>query len=437
MVFSSITFLCYFLPLFIAACLIFKSQHKRNLIPLSYQHYAGIYLLLYNTNIISYEKSETLCLQGLWKLIYKKISKFTVALQNRKLPLRYKSLLASTLILNNETAMMVRKITEILGQPKRDCIYDVISHLNLGLCVDVGAAAGHVTRKLCHVGGAQTRVVSFEPFPGNHQYFHQSTKNLNNKISLVKKAVSDSIGTAEFVVPSVGQGNEPGWEKYIGYSAVGFLSSISIGNAHGFVLSTQKYLMPRLQAIINTVLGRPRPQILKVKTTTIDMEFPTEEIDFMKIDVQGAEAQVLLGSLTMLQEKRIHILYIEWSGEQEVVEILANNGYKIYDSTYVIGPKIYDIQPFEEIGFQYVDEVSLSVGKTAYEMILVDDNISPTEAISEVKKRGLGWIQTDLIAISKNVEEQFLMATKQFSEEQANKSSKRDVNIPPVLHTSN
>ena len=36
MVFSSITFLCYFLPLFLATYLIFKCQHKRNIILLCF-----------------------------------------------------------------------------------------------------------------------------------------------------------------------------------------------------------------------------------------------------------------------------------------------------------------------------------------------------------------------------------------------------------------
>ena len=306
--------------------------------------------------------------------------------------------------------ILIKKITEIIDQPKMDCIYDVLYHLNLGLCVDIGAAAGHVTRKLCLVGGANTQVVAFEPFPGNYQYFYQSTKNLNNSISLIKKAVSDSIGTIKFIVPSVVQGIEPGWEKYVGYSSVGFLS---------FNLN----LKQKVRGIYNTVFKRPRPQIIKVKTTTIDKEFPNEEIDFMKIDVQGAEAKVLLGALTMLQANRIHVLYIEWSGEQEVIEILANNGYQIYDSIYIIGPKIHDVHPFEEIGFQYVGEGNLSTGKSAYKMILADANVSPVGAISEVKKRGLGWIETNLIAISENVKERFLTATKQYSEEQANKAS--------------
>ncbi len=302
---------------------------------------------------------------------------------------------------------MIGKITEIIDQPQRDCIYDILHYLDLGLCLDIGAAAGHVTRTLCHVGGEKTKVVAFEPFPSNHQYFYETIEGLDNDIRLVKKAVSDSAGTSRFIVGSVVQGTEPGWQKYSGYSSVGFLSS-----AYG-----AKYLKSKIQSIFSAVFRRPGTRILDVKTTTIDMEFPNEEIDFIKMDVQGAEEKVLQGASAALEENRIHILYIEWSGEQGVTDILASHGYQIYDSTYVVGPKTYDTRPFKDIGFHDITEINLSTGKIAYEMILADDNVSPTEAIREVKNQGLGWIQTDLIAINPNVKEQFLEATKKYIEE--------------------
>jgi hypothetical protein len=122
---------------------------------------------------------------------------------------------------------MIRHLTEIIDKPRPDCVYDILCHLDLGLCVDVGAAAGHMTRRIRRAGGARTRVVAFEPFPGNHEFFYQSTMRLD-KITLIKKAVSDRVGKAEFTVPSVVQGTEPGWEKYAGYSSGGFLSPRSM-----------------------------------------------------------------------------------------------------------------------------------------------------------------------------------------------------------------
>lgn len=77
--------------------------------------------------------------------------------------------------LSKRPRLMLRHLTEIIDKPGRDCVYDILCHLDLGLCVDVGAAAGHMTRRIRRAGGARTRVVAFEPFPGNHEFFYRST----------------------------------------------------------------------------------------------------------------------------------------------------------------------------------------------------------------------------------------------------------------------
>jgi FkbM family methyltransferase len=61
-----------------------------------------------------------------------------------------------------------------------------------------------------------------------------------------------------------------------------------------------------LYNIANRALKRPLPKKLTVETTSIDTEFLGEEIDFMKIDVQGGESDVLLGSNMMLRTQRIN-----------------------------------------------------------------------------------------------------------------------------------
>lgn len=315
--------------------------------------------------------------------------------------------------------MQFKRITEIVDNPKRDCIYDIISNLNLKLCVDIGAAAGHSTKKLMEISGFQTEVVAFEPYPGNHHFFEESIKANENNVRLVKKAVSDSVGTVEFVVPSVVSGSESGWEDYEGYSSVGFLSSVSDTKEASFKLKFKKLLNYPLIGFVYTLLGRSRPQLIKVESTTIDRELGNANIDFMKIDVQGAEEQVLLGAQNLLQGQKIDILYIEWTGEKAVVELLIANGYEVFDSTYVVGPKVHDKEPFESIGFKCIDEINLSTGHPAFEFVLENNSLSPHDAISKVKSSNLGWIQTDLIAVSRNKKGQFLEATKLYCDSQA------------------
>lgn len=309
---------------------------------------------------------------------------------------------------------MIHKITEIIERPQRDCIYDLIGYFHLGLCVDIGAAAGHTTKRICLAGGADTKVVAFEPFPGNYQFFYEYTKGLGN-VALIKKAVGRDVGMAEFIVPAVVQGTEPGWETYTGYSSLGYLSS----GVNDPFSKIKQYLRRMIRWTSNWTHKRAAPQKLRVHTTSIDAEFSGKKIDFVKIDVQGGERDVLLGADAMLRRKMINVLYIEWSGDPDVVQILENYGYRIYDSTYIAVPTAHNLEQFEQIGFQFLEEVKLSTGEIAYELLLTNKEISPGEAIRMVGKKRLGFIQTDLIAVSEDVLGRFIEAAKQYSKTEA------------------
>lgn len=189
---------------------------------------------------------------------------------------------------------------------------------------------------------------------------------------------------------------EKGWEGYSGYSSVGFLTPDSTLSLKSIYRKTKSFT----ENILRVLTARQSAQEIDVETTTLDREFINEEIDFLKIDVQGAEEKALKGANNMLSAEKIHILYVEWSGEKSIEELLQGHDYHIYDSTYIAGPIFDDIRPFEDIGFHVIDKIQLSTGNIAYEMLLERDDISPAEAIRKVKSKGLGWVQTDLIAVS-------------------------------------
>lgn len=298
---------------------------------------------------------------------------------------------------------MIKKLTSLIPHPKRDCIYDIVGQLRPALCIDIGAAAGHVTRTISLASGPATRIVAFEPFPGNHDHFSNTVSDLVNDISLVKKAVSDEVGWASFFVPSTVHGTEKGWENLKGYSSVGFL--------YGFKYhSLLEYLVVKLKALIKRFKGRPAGKVLRIETTTIDTEFPQESIDFIKIDVQGAEAQVLKGAKSALENGRVGVLYVEWAGEEEVIDILSSHGYEIYDSNYIVCSNAENVAPYKDMGFEVDGELNLSTGKKAYEMVLTETGDDPVESIRKIKQRKLGWVQTDLIAIHPNFKQRFMSA---------------------------
>lgn len=286
----------------------------------------------------------------------------------------------------------MKKLSRIVQKVEKDCIYEFLKHMDLKLCVDIGAAAGYFTKIISQKGDKSTHIVAFEPFPGNFSFFEEHTKDIKN-IVLIKKALSDTMGKLDFFVPSTVEGTEPGWENFAGYSSVGYLSSLSRVNKEHY----------------------PNGKTFQVDTVTMDSEFVSKHIDFAKIDVQGAETKVLLGAKQLLHENKIDVMYIEWSGESEIIDILSNSNYITYDSTYMVVPNVYDMAPFEAMGFKSIEKLQLSTGKIAYDMVLEEDGLTPLEAILQVKERKLGYIQTDIIAVSQPYHNFFLSSVAAYN----------------------
>jgi len=79
----------------------------------------------------------------------------------------------------------------------------------------------------------------------------------------------------------------------------------------------------------------------QIKTTSVDNYCLTQQvnkIDFLKIDVEGAEVGVISGCERLLEENKISIIQIEYSPHykranylfQNVIDIVSKYGYKIY-----------------------------------------------------------------------------------------------------------
>ncbi len=90
-----------------------------------------------------------------------------------------------------------------------------------------------------------------------------------------------------------------------------------------------------------------------VRISTLDEEFPTETIDVLKIDVEGAEEKVLLGAKSILANKsrKPKSIFIEvhpyaWGAfgtrSEDFIKILKDAGYRL---------RRLDGQPLQEIDF--------------------------------------------------------------------------------------
>ncbi len=162
------------------------------------------------------------------------------------------------------------------------------------LAIDVGANVGIYTMTLSSLVGDQGKVWSFEALPQN---VLRMRKNLsNNSISNVDVfpvALGDSSGNVDFIVATDG--------------------------AYGSLVSVQD--------------NKETNQSIKVQIQKLDTIWESEntpKIDFIKIDVEGAEVGVLKGAIDLLKTYKPTIL-IEANSKSHLVEImniLSPIGYK-------------------------------------------------------------------------------------------------------------
>lgn len=75
-------------------------------------------------------------------------------------------------------------------------IYDILPFVEPGLMVDCGAAIGGITAKI-RQRSPNSRIIAFEPFPGNHVHFERRHGNDAN-ITLYKAAVGSVRSAAAF-----------------------------------------------------------------------------------------------------------------------------------------------------------------------------------------------------------------------------------------------
>jgi FkbM family methyltransferase len=135
------------------------------------------------------------------------------------------------------------------------------------VAVDVGANIGYYTRIISHLVGDTGTVLAFEPFPAAYKLLQLNCSDLPNT-KLFPIALSNAEGETDFYIRKNGD-----------------MSSLDPGS---------------------------HVKTLSVKTSTADsMLAAYPHIDFIKIDVEGFELEVIRGSRSILETHR-PILYFEY-----------------------------------------------------------------------------------------------------------------------------
>jgi len=165
------------------------------------------------------------------------------------------------------------------------------------VAVDVGAHVGYFTRIFSSAVGPAGKVFAFEPHPVNFGFLKKNTRRLKNTV-LIQAAVASQNGQLTLYESSVGSGSHS--------------------------LHTGRY---------------PVSQELDVKSVTLDAYFGDRRINLIKIDVEGAELEVLEGAKNILGRSDAPALVIEFApgvirslgfNPADLIRRIRGFGYQIF-----------------------------------------------------------------------------------------------------------
>lgn len=181
-------------------------------------------------------------------------------------------------------------------------VYEKFFHVEEGdIVVDVGANIGMFSLKAAKSAGKDGLVIAIEPEEANVNLLHHNIKaNGFNNVIVVKKAAGNRTGWVNLYL------KEPG---------------------------------------THTILPSRTP-FIRVEMDTLDnilSELGITEVNFLKIDTEGAEIEILQGAEKTLSSKHIKISIAAYhslpSGEREfaqVVDFLASRNFKIQTENFYV-----------------------------------------------------------------------------------------------------
>ena len=189
---------------------------------------------------------------------------------------------------------------------------------NLTSVLDVGANVGYYSVILGILGRESIRIHAFEPLEQSIEVLKANLdlNHLTSKVTVHKFALGNSDGTARLFVP-----------KRSGTSAA------SLADLH----------------------PDEQNSIVTIETRRLDSVFPAtglKNLDLIKIDVEGAEAQVLEGGWETISKFKPMVfaeLLRKWASNfgyhpNEVIVSLASLGYECY----AVGRKLHLIQEIDD-----------------------------------------------------------------------------------------
>lgn len=175
--------------------------------------------------------------------------------------------------------------------------------INPGMTVaEVGGHIGYISILFASLVGPRGKVIVFEPGLNNLPYTRANLSRLKNVV-LVEKGLASEDGTLTFFEESLtGQNNT-------------FATDF-----HGVEVNKK-------QAHVEVNVW-PR----QVEVVALDSYFSAITPDFIKIDVEGFEYQVLLGGVELMRRRTMWMVEVQ-SNQEEIFELLTSHGYVLFNES--------------------------------------------------------------------------------------------------------
>jgi len=257
-------------------------------------------------------------------------------------------------------------------------MYNLLRHVQPGLMLDVGAAAGEMTVKMLGMNG-HSKVIAFEPFPGNWPHFERKVGK-DARAVLRPVAAGSEPGTMPFYVKSESTGKEAGWDGFAGYSSAGSLVRPEDG-----------------------VTGKT----FNVEVVRLDDEI-RDHVRFAKLDVQGAEMHVLKGMASLL-DGGVDMLCMEYDAtDSAAIEHMFSRGWTCLDGGYSIIAR-QEPDPKEwEVTFRAIQSTGAPlIGGWPRN---APRELGPYMAWMQQQGEALGCVYTDLVFVAPHYHAQFMRA---------------------------
>jgi len=201
--------------------------------------------------------SQTAIGKFLYKNVFLKIKPNYIVFDGFKIYLHKEAdLLSEALLLGYDLDSTMRKLA--LNNLKKG---DVV--------IDLGANIGYHTLKFSRIVGDTGKVYAFEPDPNNFKLLEKNIKENNCKnVIAYQKAVCEKKGQVKLNI----------WK----------------GNFGGNSIYNDKNIQEKKQVIVESIV--------------LDDYFVNEKVDFMKIDIEGAEFSALKGAKNILKNKNLKMI---------------------------------------------------------------------------------------------------------------------------------